>query len=427
MSKLSPSGALGFLLPERGHGRIYGLAQFINTFGFGLIMTAMTLYFTRVVHLSTEQVGIGLTIAGAIGLVAGIPVGDFADRRGPREAVRVTLLFQVAVTLSYVFVNGFAAFLVVASLEMLALSAYGAATGALMGRVAGANAAAFRSKNRAISNLGMSLGALGCAAALVINTPNAYRTLIVLNALTFLGSWAVLGRLPKYAPAEKPPAGPRWVALRDMPFVAYSAVAGILSMQYWVITGPLPLWVIDHTDAPRWCVPMFLLLNTGIIVLFQVRVGKSIESVRQGGIALRRAGVVFLLSCSVIGFAAGLPAWAALLLLVAGGVLHTFGEMLFAAGSFTVDFGLAPAHAQGQYMGLAGLGTGAGAAVAPVILIGLCLSFGTSGWVGLGVLFLLLGLAVPALTQWGERTRPVDTGSTSGLAQNAELVTADVG
>ena len=68
------------LLPEPGPQRVYGLATLVNTFGFGLVVTSLVLYFTRVVHLGSLQVGLGLTISGLIGLVAGVPVGALADR-----------------------------------------------------------------------------------------------------------------------------------------------------------------------------------------------------------------------------------------------------------------------------------------------------------------------------------------------------------
>jgi hypothetical protein len=89
-----------------------------------------------------------------------------------------------------------------------------------------------------------------------------------------------------------------------------------------------------------------------------VRVGKNVQSIRQGGAALRRAGVIFLFSCSVMGLATGVPSWAALLLLAGAVVLHTYGELWHASGSFALDFALAPGHAQGQYQGLVGVGNG---------------------------------------------------------------------
>jgi len=340
-------------------------------------------------------------------MIAAIPIGDLADRHGPRGVVRGTLLVQCLVTLCYVFIHGFAAFLIVVCLEMLCFDAAQAANGPLLRRVGGENAAAYRSVTRAIGNLGTSLGAVGCAIALQIGTPVALRTLIIVNTATFLVSWAVLGRLPHYEPLPKPKEQTgRWIALRDKPFVTYAALAGALSMQYWVLFLPLPLWVVGHTHAPRWSVPTFLIINTVLVIFLQVRVGRNVKSAQQGGTALRRAGVIFLLSCAAIGLAAGLPGWAALLLLVAAVVVHTVGELFYAAGSFALDFGLAPEHAQGQYQGLVGIGFSTGAAVAPILMIGLVLSLGRSGWIGLGVLFALLGLAAPAVARWGERTRP---------------------
>jgi len=121
---------------------------------------------------------------------------------------------------------------------------------------------------------------------------------------------------------------------------------------------------------------------------------------------MRRAGVIFLFSCSAIGFAAGLPAWAALMVLVAGVCLHTFGELWHMAGAFALDFGLPPEHAQGQYVGFVGIGTGIAGAAAPALLLGFVLSLGRPGLLGLAAYFALAGLLMPAVARWGERTRP---------------------
>ena len=180
----------------------------VNTVGFGLVWTIMTLYFTRVVHLSSNQVGLGLTIASFISMLASIPIGDLADRLGPREVVRMTQLVQGLVTACYLFIHGFAAFLVVASLEMTCFAANAAANGPLLRRVGGENAAAYRSVTRAIGNLGTSLGAVGCAVALAIGTSLAFRTLIAINAATFVVSSAILGRLPRYEALPKPQSRP---------------------------------------------------------------------------------------------------------------------------------------------------------------------------------------------------------------------------
>jgi len=395
------------LVPEAGPRRVYALATLVNTFGFGLVVTSLVLYFTRFVHLGSLQVGLGLTISGLIGLVAGVPVGALADRHGPRTVVRVTFLLQFLSALGYLFIRDFAAFVVVATVDMLAMNANQAADGALLRRVGGDGAAVFRSATHAITNVGISLGAVGCAIAVQIGTADAYRALIAVNALTFLGAWLVSGRLPKYEPLPVPDDdGPRWGALADRAFVGYAAHNALMSMQYMILLLPLPLWIVGHTRAPGWSVGALLLLNTFIVIAFQVRVGRNVTTIRQGGAALRRAGLLFAVSCCAIGFTAGLPNWTALLLLAAAIAVLSAGELNHAAGTFTLDFGLAPAHAQGQYQGLAGLGLGAGGAAAPTLMIGLCLTFGTVGWIGLGAFFAVLGLTAPAIARWGERTRP---------------------
>jgi MFS family permease len=94
MSRLSPARALGFLVPEPGPRRAYALSVLVGTCGYGLITTAMTLYATRVLHLSPAKTGLGLTIAGLVGLLSGVPMGDLADRRGPRGMVRGSMVVQ---------------------------------------------------------------------------------------------------------------------------------------------------------------------------------------------------------------------------------------------------------------------------------------------------------------------------------------------
>jgi MFS family permease len=183
----------------------------------------------------------------------------------------------------------------------------------------------------------------------------------------------------------------------------------------------LPVWVVYHTSAPRWTVSAFVVINTVIVVLFQVRVGKTVQTIRQGGAAFRRAGVIFLVSCSAMGLATGIPAWAALLLLAAAVIVHSYGELWHGSGTYALDFGLAPPHAQGQYQGLAGVGTGAGQALAPILLIGLVLSLGRLGFVLLGVFFAVLGLTAPAVARWGERTRPAAEGLASEAATQEHL------
>jgi hypothetical protein len=410
MSKLEPPRFIRALVPEPGIQRVYGLAALINTIGFGLILPAVALYFTRIVHLSGVQVGLGFTISGVIAIPAAIPAGELADRFGPRRAVLWAIFLQGVTGIAYLFIRDFLMFVIVDSLAMIVTTAYFSSVGALIRRVGGDNTAAFRSKVRAISNLGISLGVLGAGVGIEIGTAFSYRALLLINALTFFAAWALLMRVPNYKPLPRPEEkkgekGPRWIALRDAPFVAYTAVAGVMSIQGAIIQLPLPLWIVSHTNAPRWTVTVMFLVNTGLVILYQVKMGEKVKTLRDGGTAMRRAGFVFLGSCAVIGLTSGLPAWAAFVLLLCAIMLLTLGEIWYSAGTYAFEFGMPPAYAQGQYQGVAGTGSGLGSAAAPVLLVGLVLSLGRAGWIGLGVAFALLGLFATGIAVWGERTR----------------------
>jgi MFS family permease len=408
MPRLNPGHALRSLVPQSRDQRIYMLATVINVYGTGMIITAMTLYAIRVVHLTAARSGLALTIAGLVGLLASMPIGRLADRRGPRDVYRLSLVLLGAAAASYVFfAHSFVSYLIVAIVDGAALSASTTASVALLRRVGGDDATTFRSQWMAVFNLGISLGVATCGVAIELNTANAYRALFLGNALSCLLGAAMMGRLPKYEPLPGAHEESPLTALRDRPFVAYAALSGAMYMQYLVLGLLLPVWVVFHTNAPRWSVSAFVIINTLMVVFFQVRVGKTVKTIRQGGAAFRRAGAIFLISCSAMGLATGLPAWAALLLLAGAVVLHTYGELWQSSAMFALDFGLAPPHAQGQYQGLVGMSNFAGQALSPLILIALVLSGGRIGFVILGAWFALLGLAAPAVARWGERTRPV--------------------
>nr|WP_239062678.1 MFS transporter [Streptomyces sp. SID13031] len=408
---MNPVHAISSLIPEPGPRRPYSLAILINTFGNGLLLVSMPLYFTRVVELSAVQVGLGLTIAATVTLMTSLPLGQLADRRGPLKVAKAMLLLQCAATIAFLFINNFATFVAAAIVNTLAARAIGAAEGALLRRLAGQEAAGYRSSLHALTNVGLSLGVASCGIAIQLDTATAYRALIVVDALTFLGAWIVLRRLPRYEPLPTPAAEPRWGVLRDKPFAVFAVLMAASSLQFSVITLLLPLWVIEYTDAPRWCIPLALVFNTVLVVLFQVRVGSGVQTILQGGDAWRRAHVAFLFSCVVISLATGVPAWVALLILVAGVCLHTLGEMWHMSSIFALHLGFPPPHAQGQYDGFLGTIAGLGAAAAPAVLLGPVLGFGRPGLIGLGVFFVLTGLLMPPVARWGKRTRPAPSDS----------------
>jgi MFS family permease len=397
---------LSTLVPEPGARRRLGLGTGIYNIGTGMFMTSSVLYFTEGLRLSVTEVGLWLAVAGLIGLFAGVPMGHLADRRGPRGVAALSLVVLAVTMVGYVFVTHIWMFVAVTVVEMLATAASRASRGGLIRRVGGEGAAAYRSQLRAIENAGVGIGAAIGGLALTLNTLAAYQVLFLANAVTFLiGAW-VCARLPHFAPLPAPPGTRPGVALRDKPFIAYTILNGVMSLQYAVITFALPLWIAMETNAPRWMVGAVLIVNTIGVVALQVWVGRKVETVRQGAAAMRIAGLVFLVACGGVAVSSGLPGWASAVILLAAVAVHSVGEMCHAAAVFALSFELAPAHAQSEYVGLQDMGLGAAFAVAPAVLGFLCLGIGQVGWLLLGGILAAAGLAIVPIVRWAVRTRP---------------------
>ncbi|MBD0689738.1 MFS transporter [Streptomyces sp. CBMA123] len=402
-------------------------ASFVSRVGNGLFNTAAILYFTLVVHLPATQVGAGLTIAGLCGLAAGIPAGNLADRYGPRTVWLTALAVQAVTMAAFVLIDGWLAFALVATLDRLAATAAGAAGGALIARVGGERPAAFRARLRTFVNLGVVAGTLGAAVAIQLDTRAAYTALILANAASFAGAGLIAFlAVPNYRPLPRPAEHRRWSVLADRPYVSFVAMYSAIGLQYQTVSLLLPIWLSAHTDAPRWTVAAVYATNSGVCALLQSRLGAGVETPRQGGRAFRLAGLLFLVSCPLMALTAEVPAWVAPVLAVLAVCVHSVGEMWESSAGYALGFGLAPDHAQGQYQGLFGIGFDAGQALAPVILTGVVLTLGSSGWLLLGAFFAALGAAGPPVAAWAERTRPTAPGSeTAAEATGAPLLEAD--
>ncbi|MEV0909041.1 hypothetical protein [Streptomyces hokutonensis] len=76
----------------------------------------------------------------------------------------------------------------------------------------------FRALLRAVTNVGISVGAVGAGWIVQVGALNAYRCMVVGNAIAFACSAATLLLLPPVAPGPVM-GGPRWRALRDRPYL----------------------------------------------------------------------------------------------------------------------------------------------------------------------------------------------------------------
>jgi MFS family permease len=380
----------------RGPERRLLAATLVNSLGNGLWYTGGAIFLVRSVGLAPAEVGVALAVAALVGLAAGVPIGDVADRLGIRTTFVSTLLVEAAGALALLAVRSVWSFGAVAVLVAVGRQGSRITRGTYIGLLGGPEARArLRAYQRSANNLGLSLGALLGGVVLAIDTRPGYDAMIVLNGLTFLVTAAVMTRMPPVAhPAREGAPPPRWTALRDRGFLAVVALDGVASVHYAVLEVTVPLWVATRTLAPRWIVAILLVVNTGGVVLMQVRAARGVNGPAAAAASVRRAGLLLALAFPVYALSEHRAPVAAVALLIAATAGHTLAEVWHAAGGFELGYALAEPRALGQYQGVFGLGQGAGQALGPALANALCLAWGAGGWLVLSALMLSVALAI---------------------------------
>jgi MFS family permease len=392
------------IIPPGGPRRVLAVAELAGSIGDGAFYACSALYFTRVVGLSATEVGLALTLGAGIGMAAGVPLGYSADRWGPRRAT-VLVATGSAVTLSALLaVRTYPLFLLVVSAQACCQSGLNSGRQALVAGLASPDQRTrFRAYLQATRNAGLAVGSALGGVALSIDTRPAYLVAIAGDAASVLVAALVLSRLPEVPSAPVEQGEPRLAVLRDRPYALITLLNALMCVDLPLLILGLPLWIAQHTDAPKALAAAVQVVNMVFVVLFQIRVAGPVTDARTAGRAARRAGWFMLAACVVCAFSGGHrgAVVAAAILLVAA-VIQVFGEMMLSAAGWELSFGLAPADRHGQYQGFFGMGPQFARMLGPVLLTTLLLDWGTPGWFVLGGVFLGAGLAVPPAARWAE-------------------------
>ncbi|HEY9390960.1 MAG TPA: MFS transporter [Mycobacteriales bacterium] len=396
MSPVRPRLA-GFV-PEHGPIRPLAGCYLVDGVGTGLWMATSVLYFTRSLHLPAAQVGVGLSVAGLVGLVGAVPLGHLADRYGLRRVGLGLMATQAVLVACHAALRSFWLFLLLSCLFVLAQRGANAVRNALLGvSVPAERRLRTRAYTRSTANVGFAVGALLAVPVLQAGTRAAYLVAVFVNAGSFMLAGGLLALLPA-VPPRRPVAGEtRWVALRDRRYVAMTALTGLLSLHKPVLTVALPLWVAQRTDAPRTLVSVLLVVNTVLTVLLQVPLSRGADGLVGGVRTIRRSGVALALACVLLGLASGRSSGWAAGLLVAGAVVLTVGELWQSAGGWGLSYDLAPTDRYGQYQGVYALGNGIRDTFGPATVTALALVVGLPGWLLLAAGFAVVGLAMAPL------------------------------
>jgi MFS family permease len=387
--------------------RIMAVATLVNTFGNGALMTTFALYFTRVVGLRPTQVGLALSAGALAGLMVQLPAGHVADLRGPRKVLQMLTFGAGVAMLGLLFARSVRALVVVMVVIAIFDRGAQAVRNGYVARLAqGGQGVQFKAYLRAVTNVGISFGAVFGGLALWVDQSWAYLAVFALDAATCVVTSIWLGRLPHLAPAPARESGePRIAVLRDLPFVVITVLSGVAAMHFVVMELAMPLWIATYTSAPRSLVAITLMINTVCVALLQVRLTRGIDLVGPSARAMARSGFWIAGGFALIASASGQPTWLAIVFLCAGTLVHVVGEMTGSGGQWGVQMGLAPRERQGQYQGFAGMGFSLSHMAAPTLITLLCIEWGRPGWFVLGGVIALASVLMVPASDWALRSR----------------------
>ncbi len=201
----------------------------VDTLGRGAFFTLTSLYLITIVGIPAVAVGLGLTVAGAVGVASSLVFGHLADRVSARRMLVWLHLVQGLALISYVLVHDLPTLIATASVVTLAQQGGGSVRGAAVGRAfPGAERVRVRATMRTVTNVGIGVGTALAAVPLAIGTGEAYRVTMVLSGALFLASAVLVAGLPSVrvdaAPADRTDTGT--IVRQEPPAAAPTATSG---------------------------------------------------------------------------------------------------------------------------------------------------------------------------------------------------------
>lgn len=368
-----------------------------ESIGKGAFISGSIVYFTLHVGLTAQQVGLGLSAAGMSGLISSIVFGLIADRMGRRKLLTILFLALAVGFALYSVVDNVTTFFVI--VVCVGFIEYGTSptNSALIGTMVPPNERVrLKALMRSVFNIGFSIG-IGIAAVAALSQKLLVAIPLTTAALMIVAA-VLVTRLPEGERKAIPSGFRRFAAVRDLKFLGVIGVSAVLGSHVTIVLVTLPLWALTRTSVPHALVPLLLIFNTIFVILFQVRASKGNDTVEGASRCAQRSGLWLATGCLLAGLTA-LDGNVVLATgaLVAAMLILSIAEIMQSASAWGLAFGLAPEHAQGEYLGAFDLHVITQNIIGPAIISGIVMAYGFWGWLTIAVVVLAASaMIVPA-------------------------------
>jgi MFS family permease len=354
---ISPPSAWGprarrWGLPAVGPHRPFVIAMVIDTVGTGLYMPFTVLYFTATTSLSIAQVGLGLSIAAAVGLLLSPMLGGSVDANGAKPVLVASNGIRVAGYAAAPLVGGMWSLVAVTLAMEIGMRAFWASYVPLVAEIA-----APQERPRwfgfltSVRNAGLGLGSLMAGVAVAFGGGGAYDVIVLLNASSFaLAGWLIWVTPVAGRASDPAPSSGAWqTVLTDRPYLALTLVNLAYTLSMVSLTILLPVYVVETLALPTWLAGAVIALNCVLMTVAQGPAVRLIEH-RTTIWALRLSAALFSVAFIVIAVVSWLPLIAAVPVLLAGVVVFTFGELFESPSMAALSTDAAPTALRGRYL-----------------------------------------------------------------------------
>jgi MFS family permease len=376
-------------VPASSAIRRFAAANAIDALGSGTFIPLSLLYFIATTPLSTVQIGLALTIASLLSIPFGPPVGALVDRLGATPVLRAANVLQAAGFAGYLLADTFPSVLLCAWIVALGRAGFLGSYGVTVTALSAAEGRELAFGNLyAIRNLGYAAGGLLSGLAISIGSHAVYASIVTANAGSYLAAFALLAKVPNTHRASVGPPRRAWrTALSDRPYRVVVAAQFCLTASLFALYFVFPVYVNRQLGLPGWLAGSVFTFNALLVGFGQAGTVRAVTG-RVRAHVLAAGHLAFGLGYLAMLGALHRPAAAAGVVVVAGTLVYTAGELLAAPITATLAADCAPDHLRGRYLSLNQLAVSLATALSPAAFTWLLARGPSATWLSLALLAL---------------------------------------
>lgn len=154
--------------------------------------------------------------------------------------------------------------------------------------------------------------------------------------------------------------------LKDAPFVRIVGGNTLFILCSMLPGIGLAIYVTDALHAPLWTVGALGIVQTGLVIGFQMRVLRVVEGIRRTRV-MQFAGCVWVVACLLFAGAGVLPGLVLVPWLILSVALFTLAQLLYVPTAQSLAASLGPPALQGRYVATYELSWGLARAMSPAL------------------------------------------------------------